>query len=97
MQQLRRDSYAVIIQAKKQNKNLCNIGSKMNILPRTYTGSPRYMQGKYQDALAILGAFRSKPDLFITMTANPEWPEITQAIELIKIEMILLQEFLKQN
>ena len=38
------------------------------------------MQGKYQDALAIMRCFRSKPDLFITITANPEWPEITEAI-----------------
>ena len=32
--------------------------------------SPRYMHKKYQDALAIMIAFRSKPDIFLTMTAR---------------------------
>ena len=52
----------------------------MNILPASFKGSPRDMQNKYQNALAIMRAFQSKPDLFITMTANPDWPEIAEAI-----------------
>ena len=52
----------------------------MNILPKTYKGSPRHMQQQYQNSLALVRAFHSKPDLFITVTANPEWPEITEAI-----------------
>ena len=39
------------------------------------------MQKQYQDSLALVRTFQSKPDLFITVTANPEWPEITAAIE----------------
>lgn len=31
----------------------------------------------YQDARAIVRAF-GKPDLFITMTCNPTWPEIQE-------------------
>ena len=31
----------------------------------------------FQDAIAICRHFH-KPDLFLTMTANPKWPEITQ-------------------
>lgn len=34
------------------------------------------MQQKYLDAMAIARKF-GKADLFITFTANPEWPEIT--------------------
>ncbi len=52
----------------------------MNVLPARYIGSPRYFQKKYQDALAIMRAFQTKPDIFLTITANPEWPEITEAI-----------------
>jgi hypothetical protein len=33
----------------------------------------------YLDAMALPRRF-GKPDLFITMTANPSWPEITEAV-----------------
>ena len=34
------------------------------------------MQQNYQDAMAIVRSF-GFPDYFVTMTANPAWPEIT--------------------
>ena len=34
------------------------------------------MQQNYQDAMAIVRGF-GFPDYFVTMTANPAWPEIT--------------------
>ncbi|XP_051791512.1 uncharacterized protein LOC127530003 [Erpetoichthys calabaricus] len=46
------------------------------ILPSSFQGSPRNMQQHYQDAMAIVRKF-VKPDLFITMTCNPKWTEIT--------------------
>ncbi|KAG2213750.1 hypothetical protein INT45_001288 [Circinella minor] len=39
----------------------------------------RYMQQLYQDAMAIVRHYR-KPDLFITIIYNPEWPEIREAL-----------------
>jgi len=33
----------------------------------------------FQDSMAIC-RFCQKPDLFITMTANPNWPEIQDAL-----------------
>ena len=47
------------------------------LLPSTHKGGPRYMQQLLQDSLAICREYR-KPDLFLTMTANGSWPEITQ-------------------
>lgn len=47
------------------------------ILPSTHKGGPRYMQQLLHDSLAICRECR-KPDLFLTMTANGSWPEITQ-------------------
>ena len=47
------------------------------ILPSSHTGSPRQQAQAYQDALAIVRK-HGKPDLFITMTCNPKWPEITK-------------------
>ena len=51
------------------------IGRK--ILSSSFTGSPRWYNGKFQDGMAIVRTYH-KPDLFITMTCNPKWPEITK-------------------
>lgn len=45
------------------------------ILPSSFTGGPRYMRQCYMDAMAIAMKF-GNPDLFLTMTCNPNWPEI---------------------
>ena len=45
------------------------------ILSSSFSGGPRWYNGKFQDGMAICRAYR-KPDLFITMTCNPKWPEI---------------------
>jgi hypothetical protein len=50
------------------------------ILPSTFVGGPRYMKENYQDSMAIVRHF-GKPDLFVTMTCNKDWPEITQNLE----------------
>ena len=52
-----------------------SVGRK--ILPSSFTGGPRHMNAKFQDAMAIVREYH-KPDFFITMTTNPKWPEITQ-------------------
>nr|GEX04969.1 helicase [Tanacetum cinerariifolium] len=52
---------------------------KRIILPRTFTGSPRYMMQNYQDAMALCRAY-GNPDLFITFTSNPKWPEINEML-----------------
>jgi len=33
----------------------------------------------YQDAMAIVSCY-GKPDLFVTFTCNPKWPEITREL-----------------
>jgi len=51
-----------------------NVGHRI-ILPSTFTGGPRYMHECQQDAMAYVRKY-GHPDLFITMTCNPNWPEI---------------------
>jgi len=41
--------------------------------------TPRDMQRRYQDLMAIVRKF-GKPDLFVTATCNPEWPEMAAAL-----------------
>ena len=49
------------------------------ILPSSFSGSVRWLNAKFQDAMAIVREFH-KPDFFITMTTNPNWPEITKQL-----------------
>ena len=48
-------------------------------LPSTYLGSPRHMHQNYQNAMAIERAI-DRPDLFVTMTCNPNWPELNRIL-----------------
>ncbi|KAL6143230.1 hypothetical protein ACLB2K_053925 [Fragaria x ananassa] len=54
--------------------NAGNVGRR-TILPSTFVGSPRDMYQRYQDAMALVQKY-GRPDLFITMTCNPNWEEI---------------------
>ena len=46
------------------------------ILSSLFIGSPRHMQQRFQDTMAT-AHFYGKVDVFLTMTANPKWDEIT--------------------
>ncbi|XP_072064404.1 uncharacterized protein [Arachis hypogaea] len=48
---------------------------KRIVLPSSFTRGPRYMIQNYQDAMEICKAV-GYPDLFITFTCNPKWPEV---------------------
>ncbi|TBU04384.1 PIF1-like helicase [Hamiltosporidium magnivora] len=53
---------------------------KRVILPSKFSGSPRNMQQKYQDAMGIVMKY-GKPDLFITTTFIPNNAEISENID----------------
>ncbi|CAG8664175.1 7737_t:CDS:2, partial [Ambispora leptoticha] len=61
-----------------EDANINKLGKQI-ILPSSFTGSTRYFQQLYQDAMAIVREF-GKPNLFITVTCNPTWPEITNEL-----------------
>ncbi|GJX77883.1 ATP-dependent DNA helicase PIF1 [Tanacetum coccineum] len=73
---------------------------KRIVLPRTFTGSPRYMMNNYQDAMALCRAY-GNPDLFITFTSNPKWPEIKKNVYLIRfsvhVTVVYVIEFQKRG
>jgi hypothetical protein len=59
-----------------------NTGPKQGkrvVLPATFVGGKRYMDGLYFDGMAISAAV-GFPDLFITFTCNPNWPEIQRLL-----------------
>jgi hypothetical protein len=55
------------------------IGQPVIRLPSSFVGSARYYQQLYLDAMALPKKF-GKPDLFLTFTCNPDWPEIRAAL-----------------
>ncbi|CAA0815513.1 Unknown protein, partial [Striga hermonthica] len=61
--------------------NASKIGQRV-FLPASFIGGPRNMKKRYLDAMTLVQRF-GKPDIFLTMTCNPNWPEI--------------KDFLKEN
>jgi hypothetical protein len=64
--------------AADADANQNELGKRL-ILPSSFSGSTRNMQQHCQDALAI-NRYYGGGDLFITMTANPAWPEVEHAL-----------------
>ncbi|CDF39089.1 ATP dependant DNA helicase [Chondrus crispus] len=52
---------------------------RLFILPSTYIGGDRYMRQQMHDIIAISNQI-GHPDIFLTMTCNSSWPEITRAL-----------------
>jgi len=52
---------------------------KIVILPSSFSGSPRHMKRRYYEAMSVVRE-NGHPDFFITMTCNPDWPEIRNSL-----------------
>ena len=74
---LKAEKYKCVQDAIASNEAI--LPGKITILPSTLYGSPRWYTHQFQDAMAIVRE-KGKPDLFITMTCNPKWKEITQSL-----------------
>jgi hypothetical protein len=66
------------IHAADGDVDLHDLGQRV-VLPSSYVGGPRYMQQRFQDSMALARYFK-KVDIFLTMTTNPNWPEITREL-----------------
>ncbi|XP_073137503.1 uncharacterized protein [Henckelia pumila] len=78
--QLRCEMYKGLHDALLRGETNASTQGKRIILPSSFTGGARYMIQNYQDAMAIC-KWAGYPDLFITFTCNPKWPEIVRFIE----------------
>jgi hypothetical protein len=75
-QSIRADVYTGLADALiREDVHIGDLGRRF-ILPSSFTGSDRFMQQLFQDSMAIVRYF-GKPNFFLTFTANPRWPEIT--------------------
>ena len=88
------EQYKGLMDYVKNNTGVEAIG-RVTIMPSTFQvliiyffkiyfkfyikGSQRCMAQNYQDAMSIVRKF-GKPDLFLTVTCNPHWREITASL-----------------
>ncbi|UYV71164.1 hypothetical protein LAZ67_8001969 [Cordylochernes scorpioides] len=72
--QLRATEYINLLDAIRTDRSYALIGRQV-ILPSSFVGSPRHMHEYAQDCMAYVRKY-GRPDLFITFTCNPEWPDI---------------------
>ncbi|XP_063903784.1 uncharacterized protein LOC135123221 [Zophobas morio] len=76
---LRADSYVHLKDALgRQDIDITQLGNRV-VLPSSFTGSPRYMHERTQDAMTYVRHY-GRPDLFITFTCNPQWKDIADAL-----------------
>ncbi|XP_057456739.1 uncharacterized protein LOC130747739 isoform X2 [Lotus japonicus] len=83
--ELRVDKYSSL--QTSQVDHTQNQGSnrgKRIILPSTFVGGRRFMDQLYFDGMAICSAV-GFPDLFLTFTCNPNWPEIKRFLKPMKL------------
>ncbi|XP_073305878.1 uncharacterized protein [Primulina huaijiensis] len=72
---LRNDIYRGLLDGIAQG---CEMGvdvGKRIMLPSSFIGGPRDMRKRYMDVLTLVQRY-GKSDIFLTMTSNPNWPEI---------------------
>lgn len=75
--EIRAEKYKGLLDAVNADDAL-HAGTKV-ILPPTIYGSPRWYTEAFQDAMAIVRKY-GKPDIFVTFTCNPNWPEISASL-----------------
>lgn len=75
--EIRAELYQGIVDSVMAGETSGNQVGQRIVLPISFIGGPRDMIRRYLDAMALVERF-GKPDLFITMTCNPEWQEIQE-------------------
>jgi hypothetical protein len=78
--QLRADLYQGLLDSIQAGEQDGNAVGKRTILASSFIGGPRDMLRRYLDAMALVRKY-GKPDIFLTMTCNPNWEEITRELE----------------
>ncbi|GKD06148.1 ATP-dependent DNA helicase RRM3-like protein [Tanacetum coccineum] len=76
---LRSETYSKLAKLTEDPESGVQLRGKKVVLSSSFTGSPRYMMQNYLDAMTIC-KFYGYPDLFITFTCNPNWPEISRFV-----------------
>ena len=77
---LRAELYQGIVDSITAGETRGNQVGQRIVLPASFVGGPRDMRRRYLDAMAMVQHY-GKPDIFLTMTCNPEWNEIKDELK----------------
>lgn len=72
---IRADLYKGIVDCIHAGEARADMVGRRTVLPASFIGGPRDMRRRYMDAMALVREY-GKPDIFLTMTCNPNWDEI---------------------
>ncbi|ONM22501.1 hypothetical protein ZEAMMB73_Zm00001d005991 [Zea mays] len=76
---LRADLYQGLVDSMLDGDIRAEKIGKRTVLSTSFIGGPRDMRRRYMDAMALVRKF-GKPDIFLTMTCNPNWDEIRREL-----------------
>nr|XP_040258798.1 uncharacterized protein LOC109744994 [Aegilops tauschii subsp. strangulata] len=76
---IRADLYKGVVDAITSGESRASAVGVRIVLPGTYPGGDRDMKRRHMDAMAIVHTY-GKPDIFLTMTCNHNWEEITNEL-----------------
>ena len=72
---LRSDLYQGLVDSMHSGEGSTENIGRRTVLSSSFIGGPRDMRRRYMDAMALVRKY-GKPDIFLTMTCNPNWDEI---------------------
>ncbi|KAK9073844.1 hypothetical protein SSX86_006438 [Deinandra increscens subsp. villosa] len=72
---IRADLYQGVVDCVNAGEVNPNRVGRRIVLPASFIGGPRDMRRRFLDSMTIVQD-DGKPDIFLTMTCNPNWPEI---------------------
>ena len=78
--QIRADLYQGVVDSLQAGENRADEVGKRTIVPSSFIGGRRDRRRRYLDAMALVQKY-GKPDIFLTMTCNPNWDEIISELE----------------
>ncbi|XP_076915538.1 uncharacterized protein LOC143574924 [Bidens hawaiensis] len=78
--ELRCDTYQSLRGMQSVGNTDVSTASQRVILPSSFTDGARYMMQNYLDAMCLCRWF-GYPDFFITITCNPNWPEVKRFLK----------------
>uniref|UniRef100_K3Y1E1 ATP-dependent DNA helicase n=1 Tax=Setaria italica TaxID=4555 RepID=K3Y1E1_SETIT len=78
--EIRADLYQGLLDSIHAGQDRGDAVDKRTVLSSSFIGGPRDKIRRYLDAMALVRKY-GKPDIFLTMTCNPNWEEITNELE----------------
>ncbi|WVZ88243.1 hypothetical protein U9M48_034786 [Paspalum notatum var. saurae] len=78
-ERLRANLYQGLVDSLHAGEARADAVGKRTVLATSFIGGPRDMRRRYMDAMALVRKY-GKPDIFLTMTCNPNWDEIKREL-----------------